>query len=191
MKTRFASIVLFALGAPLAPHAATPAKTASGPAPARPAAHAAPLGPPAAESADVDLQFTVTLPADASLFRTDNIADEMARLVQTEFARRGFHGKLTYITWSDTPLDHVPRLDLNLIDWRYTPTHTVDCTFGAEWATASNENNLGIFTGLALTTGGFATPFDRAGAYKQAATQAIDDLFVQLTTLKLVADHSS
>jgi hypothetical protein len=81
----------------------------------------------------------------------------------------------------------IPALQVHLLDWRVTGKGSVDCTFTATLAAADGtEYSLGSFDGSSLPMLGLRNPFNRAEAFDQAATDAIDNLFGNLLARNLL-----
>jgi hypothetical protein len=133
------------------------------------------------------LALVVNVPPSMHPFRDDNIANAIADDVAAEFQHDGYHGLIDYDYRSPgSSRSDVPRLELSLIEWRLTLTHSIECTFSANLITPNGTKNLGVFTGTSLVMGFRDDPFMLADDYDGAARDAIDDLYRMLANKNLL-----
>lgn len=141
------------------------------------AARAEPNTPLATNATTNEVQLVVTAPASLGLTRIDNDTGALARLVASVFQRSGFRGHLTFVPSGESARDETPTLEVYLLDWHLTGAGRVDCAFSATLTTANKVEHLGVFDGKTPRMFGLRNPFNRAEAFDQAATEAIDDLY--------------
>jgi hypothetical protein len=133
------------------------------------------------------LQVTVVMPASFNSIRSDDVAGTLASLVETGFKKDGFRGQLSIVAPGDQAKPDVPTLEIEVIDWRMTPTKFIDCTFNVFLKTNQDAQTLGFFTGSAPAMFGMKSPFERAEAFKAAANDAIDHLYGELRDKNLLS----
>jgi hypothetical protein len=137
-------------------------------------------GSPTSSAAD-KLALVVNVPASMRPFRDEDVARALADDVLAEFQRDGFKGQLDCdFADPETPRTDLPRLELNLVEWRWDPTHMIQCTFLATLVTPKGLTDLGLFSGTNLILSGLRDPFERADGFDGAARDAINDLYRKL-----------
>ena len=120
-------------------------------------------------------------------FLDDNVTNAIADNVLSEFRRDGYRGDFDYdFSAPDRGRNRVPRLEIDLIDWRITPTRAIECTFTASLVTSQGPQDLGIFGGTTFITGFVRDSFARADGFDDAARDAIDDLYRTLVEKNLL-----
>jgi hypothetical protein len=140
----------------------------------------------APRSAAKDLQLVVAAPASLSLMGVDDVPVVLTNLIETVFQQSGFRGHLVVNTGSEPSRPDQPTLQVYLLDWNITGAGNVDCSFTATLATTTGLENLGVFYGTSLPMFGLRNPFNRAQAFDQAATNAIDNLYGELREKNLL-----
>lgn len=148
---------------------------------AAPSAAAAPV-----ESAAkvADLQLQVDVPPSWRPFLDDDVADALARVLQTSFRRRGYRGVVDYLEEGRrAPNPDLPLLVVRLHEWRITRSGFADCTLSATLRTGGQKLDLGIVSNQEMTwirersRFGLAQVHETADAFEDAASGAMRDLY--------------
>jgi hypothetical protein len=134
-----------------------------------------------------NLQLVVAAPASLHLNGADHVTGVLTHLIETVFQQSGFSGHLIAVPGGEPSQGDIPTLEVYLLDWRITGAGNVDCTFSASLTTANGTTNLGVFDGTSLPMLGLRDAFNRAEAFDQAATDAIDNLYGDLREKNLLA----
>jgi hypothetical protein len=133
------------------------------------------------------LQLVVAAPASLNLVGADNVAGTLTHLVKSVFQDSGFSGQMNALVGHEAAQADLPTLEIYLLNWRITGAGSVECTFTASLTTAGVEENLGLFEGTSLPMFGLRDAFNRAAAFDQAATDAIDNLYGDLRSKNLLS----
>jgi hypothetical protein len=166
MKTLILSLFCLAVGSSLM--AATAIRVKTGFIPARP------------------LQLIVQMPTNKNLLWNNNVAQEFATFVESEFQMDGFRGQLIYLNRPDPSPTNARRLEIKLTDWNRIVPGTIDCTFTARLVTPAGSLDLGRISGTADDVTAWFDPVVRTRGIVNAATNAADHLYRELTTQKLL-----
>ena len=127
--------------------------------------------------------LSVVVPASLNPSWTNSVAGTLAGIVESDFAKNGYAGELALID-ANAPLPRtMPTLEIELVDWRVTPSGFISCIFHATLVAPEGEQDLGLCSGVwsaALRSADGIEPFEAA------ANIAIDNLYVELRELDLL-----
>jgi len=134
-----------------------------------------------------DLQLTIGVPPTWRPFLEDDIADSLAGILQDTFKRRGYAGKIEFLSDRDPKPDPaIPLLQLELREWRISRTGNAECTLSGKLIAAGKEHDLGLVTQTDFTwfrdhgRFGLERRLEVADALEKAATGAMRDLFKRI-----------
>lgn len=149
---------------------------------------AAPPAPPA------DLQLVVGVPPTWRPFLEEDIDDSLASILQDTFKRRGYTGKIEFLSdQAPRPDPAIPLLRLELREWRISRIGNAECTLSATLVAAGKEHDLGLVTQTDFTwfrdhgRFGLEHGIEVADALEKAATGAMRDVFKRIADTGLVA----
>lgn len=140
------------------------------------------------EPVPVELEVAVVLPASVDPWHSDDIEHTFARYVRDRFERAGHTGRVVRVEDRDPRAPGVPRLTLNLVEWRRSRTGNVDCTVAGEFASDAGERRLGLASSTELLWGSVRTRWDLERAFERAGEDVVDRVYRRLRTEGLVAD---
>ena len=150
---------------------------------------AAEKAPAAAKVAD--LQVVIDVPPTWRPFLDDDVADALTSILRDSFRRRGYKGVIDPIEEGQrAPNPDLPLLTVRLHEWRITRTELAQCTLTATLRVGGKDHDLGVISGQQLVwlreRGRFGFPHEVAGAYEDAATDAMRDLHRRVAKTGLV-----
>lgn len=116
----------------------------------------------------------------------DRVTDVFTSTVADVFRDRGFQGRIKQVSSLDQPTSVVPRLTINLVEWRMNFTGNIDCTFSATLQVDRAVRHLGAFNGMSFRWMSGPGRFGAYDAYNDAAADALRQLYDAVVKTGLV-----
>jgi hypothetical protein len=131
---------------------------------------------PAKAKTPVRLQVAVTVPATMSVIYASDVEEAFGYRVSSALHEQGFQGRIKYLDDDSDAKPDIPKLAINLIQWRVGRTGDVDCVFSASLVTTAGTKNLGLFTGSSMLMWSRPNWLERSEGFEDAASDALSNL---------------